>query len=90
LGASEGGAAMMAGAESRAAMVEVEKTLAIIKPDAVSQGHTEAILQDIARDGFVVVAQQFVHLSEAQATAFYAEHAGKDFFAGAGRTLNQY
>ena len=82
MGASEGGAAMMAGAESRAAMVEVEKTLAIIKPDAVSQGHTEAILQDIARDGFVVVAQQFVHLSEAQATAFYAEHAGKDFFAG--------
>ena len=32
-------------------MSEVEKTLAIIKPDAVSQGHTEAILQDIARDG---------------------------------------
>ena len=63
-------------------MSEVEKTLAIIKPDAVALGHTEAILQDIARDGFVVVAQQFVHLSEAQASVFYGEHAGKGFFAG--------
>jgi nucleoside-diphosphate kinase len=58
-----------------------ERTLAIIKPDAVEQGHAGAILAHIEKAGFKVLGGRMVRLTRAQAGAFYAEHDGKPFFA---------
>lgn len=58
----------------------MERTFAIIKPDAVAAGHTGAILQRIERDGFQIRAMRLVHLTKAQAEGFYAVHRDKPFF----------
>ena len=52
-----------------------QRTLAMIKPDAVRAGKTEAIVAQIAAAGFFVLARQEQTLSKEQAEAFYAEHA---------------
>jgi nucleoside-diphosphate kinase len=56
------------------------RTLAIIKPDAVSSGKSGAILAHLERDGFVVRAARLVRLSPAQAGAFYEVHRGRPFY----------
>ncbi|MBI5834612.1 MAG: nucleoside-diphosphate kinase [Armatimonadetes bacterium] len=60
----------------------MERTLAIIKPDAVRDGHTGEILATIEAAGFRIAALRRVWLTEAQAKAFYAVHEGKSFFDG--------
>ena len=59
-----------------------QRTLSIIKPDAVRKGYTEEILDEIERAGFKIVAIKRVSISRAQAEGFYAVHVGKPFFAG--------
>lgn len=59
----------------------VERTLAIIKPDALGRGLAEKILARIHREGFRIVAQKTLALSKKQAEGFYAVHRGKPFFA---------
>jgi len=59
-----------------------ELTLAIIKPDAVSQGHAGEILSILEQAGFLVRGMRMVHLTSAQAEGFYAVHRGKAFFEG--------
>jgi len=59
--------------------VPVERTLAMIKPGAADK-HTRDIMRDVRAHGFTVLAQRRVHLSRAQAEAFYAEHEGRSFF----------
>ena len=59
----------------------LERTLAMIKPDAVAAGKADEIIARIKDRGFVVVAQKQHQLSQAQAEEFYAEHVGKGFFA---------
>ena len=59
-----------------------QRTFSIIKPDAVRNGHTAAILSDIEKAGFKIVAIKRLSISKAQAEGFYAVHAGKPFFAG--------
>lgn len=56
------------------------RTLAIIKPDAVGSGKSGAILAHLEREGFVVRAARLVRLSEAQAGAFYEVHRGRPFY----------
>jgi len=56
------------------------RTLAIIKPDAVASGKSGAILAHLERDGFVVRAARLVRLSKAQAGAFYEVHRGRPFY----------
>ena len=56
------------------------RTLAIIKPDAVASGKSGAILAHLEREGFVVRAARLVRLSEAQAGAFYEVHRGRPFY----------
>ena len=59
-----------------------ERTFSIIKPDAVRKGVTAAILAQIEKAGFKIVAIKRASISRAQAEGFYAVHAGKPFFAG--------
>ncbi len=59
----------------------VERTLAIIKPDAVKAGHAGEILSAIEAHGFRLVAIKLVHLTKGQAEGFYAVHRGRPFFA---------
>jgi nucleoside-diphosphate kinase len=58
----------------------MERTLAIIKPDAVASRHAGAILQRIEEAGFLVRAMRLVHLTRPQAEGFYAVHRDKPFF----------
>ncbi len=58
----------------------MEKTFAIIKPDAVSRGLTGKILAVIEENGFKVCALRMTHMSSTEAEGFYAVHKGKGFF----------
>jgi nucleoside-diphosphate kinase len=59
----------------------IERTLAIIKPDAVERRLAGAIIQRIEAEGFQIRAMCRVHLSKAQAEGFYAVHRARPFFA---------
>jgi len=56
------------------------RTLAIIKPDAVAAGKLGLILAHIERAGFRIRAARLVRLTVPQAEAFYAIHRGRPFF----------
>lgn len=58
----------------------IERTFAIIKPDAVEKNHTGAILAHIEKAGFVIKGMKRIHLSRAVAEGFYAEHSARGFF----------
>ncbi len=58
----------------------MEQTFAIIKPDAVSAGHTGPILQRIEEAGFTVRGMRLVRLTKTEAEAFYAVHRERPFF----------
>ena len=60
----------------------LEKTFAVIKPDAVRAGSTSAILKAAEDAGFVVVCSKETRLTPDRAGEFYAEHRGKHFFPG--------
>jgi len=57
-----------------------QRTLAIIKPDAVARGAVGAILSRIEQAGFKVLAAKVVHMSSADAAGFYAVHRQRPFF----------
>ena len=57
-----------------------ERTLAIIKPDAVERRLAGKIIQRIEEKGFQIRAMRRVHLSKVQAEAFYAVHRARPFF----------
>ena len=65
-----------------------ERTLAIIKPDAVGRRLTGAILQRIEAAGFEIRALRQVRLSAKQAEGFYAVHRERDFFHGLTRFMS--
>jgi nucleoside-diphosphate kinase len=58
----------------------LERTLSIIKPDAVEKNKAGAIIARLEEEGFVVRAMKRIHLTRAQAEGFYAEHKGRGFF----------
>ncbi len=58
-----------------------ERTLGIIKPDAVERRLAGTILQRIEAEGFQIRAMRRLHLSKAQAEGFYAVHRQRPFFA---------
>jgi nucleoside-diphosphate kinase len=57
-------------------------TFAIIKPDAVSAGHTGKITDRIISGGFRIRAMKMIHQSRLQAEGFYDVHRGKPFYEG--------
>jgi len=59
----------------------VERTFSIVKPDAVKRNLIGEIYNRIEKAGFKVIAAKMLHLTDEQASGFYAEHEGKPFFA---------
>jgi nucleoside-diphosphate kinase len=60
--------------------VALEKTFAIIKPDAYKRGLTGEILSRIHKAGFSILAIKSVSLSKTEAEGFYAVHKSRPFF----------
>ena len=58
----------------------IERTLTIIKPDAVKANHIGEIITALEQAGFRILAMKTVELSRRQAEAFYHVHRGKFFF----------
>jgi nucleoside-diphosphate kinase len=58
-----------------------ERTLAIIKPDAVSARRAGRIVQRIEEAGFQIRAMRLVNLNKKEAEGFYAVHRERPFFA---------
>jgi nucleoside-diphosphate kinase len=56
------------------------RTLAIVKPDAVATGKIGAILAHLEKEGFVVRAARLMRLATAEAQAFYEVHRGRPFY----------
>lgn len=60
----------------------MEQSLILIKPDAVAQGYTGAILNRIESQGLRLVALKMLHMDKALAERHYAAHREKAFFPG--------
>lgn len=58
----------------------VERTLSIVKPDAVAKNLIGEICSRFENNGLAILASKMLRLSEGQAQGFYAEHAGKPFY----------
>jgi len=58
----------------------MNRTLAIVKPDAVAAGKAGKILAHLEAEGFTVRAARLTRLNRAQAEAFYAVHRERPFF----------
>ena len=58
----------------------VERTLSIVKPDAVAKNVIGEIFSRFERAGLKIVASKMMHLSKEQAEGFYAEHKERPFF----------
>jgi len=59
----------------------VERTLTIIKPDAVARGAVGQIISRFERAGLKVLAAKLVHLTSAQSGGFYVVHKERPFYA---------
>ena len=59
-----------------------QRTFSIVKPDAVRKGYAGAILAEIAKAGFQIVAIKKQTISKEQAQGFYAVHKERPFFGG--------
>ncbi len=59
----------------------IEKTLAIIKPDAIKAKNAGAIIDMIEKNGFTIVRMEKMQLAKDKAAVFYAVHAEKPFFS---------
>ena len=60
----------------------MERTLIIVKPDAVQRGLTGEVLRRFEARGLRIVAMKFIHMSRELAERHYADHVGKPFFPG--------
>jgi nucleoside-diphosphate kinase len=61
-------------------MKTLQRTLAIIKPDAVAKNVAGDIIKTIEENGFRIIGAKMLHLKKAQAGGFYAVHVGKPFY----------
>ncbi len=62
-------------------MSQLERTLSIVKPDAVAAGATGDILSRFEKAGLTIIALKKMRLTEAQAQGFYAVHKERPFFS---------
>ena len=61
-------------------MKTLQRTFAIIKPDAVKKNVYGEIIGMILQNGFNIIGMRMLHITKEQAEGFYAVHAGKPFF----------
>src|SRR5207237_2978656 len=69
-------------------MKTLQRTLAIIKPDAVKKNATGEITTLILQNKFSIIGMKMLHLTKEQAEGFYAVHAGKPFFESLTRFMS--
>jgi nucleoside-diphosphate kinase len=67
----------------------VQRTLAIVKPDAVSAGKMGCILARVEEAGFTVVGAKLLHMTAPQAGGFYAVHRERPFYQSLCRFMTQ-
>jgi len=60
--------------------MSIERTLTIIKPDAVEAGHIGDIIKIFETNGYKIVAARLVNLTKKEAEGFYAVHRARPFF----------
>ena len=58
----------------------MERTLAIIKPDAVARGLIGEVIRRLEREGFAILALKMIWMTKDEAKGFYKVHAGKPFY----------
>src|SRR5438046_5521004 len=61
-------------------MKTLERTLTIVKPDAVRKHAIGDIIEQFEKNGFNILCMKMLEISKHQAEQFYAVHAGKSFF----------
>ena len=61
-------------------MKTLQRTLTIIKPDAVKKNGVGDIIEQFEKNGFHILSLKMLEISKHQAEQFYAVHAGKPFF----------
>jgi nucleoside-diphosphate kinase len=66
----------------------MDRTFAIIKPDAVAAHKTGQIIQRIEAEGFQIRAMRMVNLTAAEAEGFYAVHRERPFFGSLTRFMS--
>ena len=69
--------------------MSTQRTLAIIKPDAVAKGAAGKIMARIEEAGFTILAAKMIHMTDAQARGFYHVHKEKGFFGSLCAFLTQ-
>lgn len=60
----------------------MERTLIIVKPDAVQRGLTGEVIRRLEQRGLRIIGMKFMQVDEALAKKHYGEHEGKPFFGG--------
>ncbi len=60
----------------------MERTLVVVKPDAMQRGLAGEIISRLERRGLRIVAMKMLHMDDAMAKKHYAVHEGKSFFEG--------
>jgi nucleoside-diphosphate kinase len=66
-----------------------ERTLAIVKPDAVAKRVAGQIVSRIEQAGFRVVAAKLIHMTDPQARSFYVVHRDKPFYGSLAAFMTQ-
>jgi nucleoside-diphosphate kinase len=61
-------------------MKTIQRTLSIIKPDAVEKGAAGDIIHSLLQNNFRIIGMKMLHITKAQAEGFYAVHVHRPFF----------
>ncbi len=69
--------------------MSIERTLAIIKPDAVAKGVTGRIMSRIEEEGFRILAAKLIWMSDPQARGFYVVHKDRPFYGSLAAFMTQ-
>jgi nucleoside-diphosphate kinase len=61
-------------------MKTIQRTLSIVKPDAVEKGATGDIIQTLLENKFRIIGMKMLHITKTEAEGFYAVHVHRPFF----------
>jgi nucleoside-diphosphate kinase len=70
-------------------VMALQRTLSIIKPDAVEKRKAGAIIERLESEGFRICALRQIHMTLAQAQGFYAVHRGRPFYEDLTRFMSR-